>query len=69
MDSLSLRIRPWVALMTPQEFERLDRERRLAILKFVADRDGIDSQLYRSLAVHHEYLLERANGHARYRPR
>jgi hypothetical protein len=44
------------------EFERMSREQRLTALKFVADRDGIDSHLYRSLAAHHQYLLERANG-------
>jgi hypothetical protein len=43
--------------MTNQEFERLDRQERLATLKFVADRDGLDSQLYQSLAAQHQFLL------------
>jgi len=42
--------------------ERLDRDQRLAALKFVADRDGADSQLYHSLAAQHQYLLSRFSG-------
>jgi hypothetical protein len=39
--------------MTPKEFERLSREERQETLKFVADRDGIESGLYRKLAAKH----------------
>jgi hypothetical protein len=48
--------------MTNREFERLDREERLAALKWVADRDGVDSPLYASLSAQHEWLLNTANG-------
>jgi len=34
--------------MTSQEFERLSREESQSALKYVADRDGIDSPLYRA---------------------
>jgi len=48
-------------MTTHKEFERQNREQRLATLKFVADRDGIDSPLYHSLAAQHQYLLYRVN--------
>jgi hypothetical protein len=49
-------------MTTHREFERMSREERLAALKFLADRDGIDSPLYTSLAAQHEWLLDRSNG-------
>jgi hypothetical protein len=48
--------------MTHKEFERLSREDRLATLRFVQDRDGIDSPLYHSLANQHQHLLNKTNG-------
>jgi hypothetical protein len=48
--------------MTNREFEALDREQRLATLKFVQDRDGVDSPLYCAPAAQHEFLLGRAYG-------
>jgi hypothetical protein len=54
--------------MTNREFERLDRVQRLATLKFVADRDGIDSPLYTALAAQHQWLLGRDSGGGPRRP-
>jgi hypothetical protein len=48
--------------MTNKEFERLDREERLATLKFTADVHGIDSDLYCRLAKPHRRLLIEASG-------
>jgi hypothetical protein len=45
-----------------KEFSRLDRDERLAALRFVADRDGVESMLYRRLAATHQQLLRTANG-------
>jgi hypothetical protein len=48
--------------MTNQEFAELDREQRLATLKFVADRDGVESETYVRLAnQHRKILIERGN--------
>ena len=47
--------------VTNREFERLDRNERLATLRFVQDRDGLDSPLYCTLGAQHQYLLNRAN--------
>jgi hypothetical protein len=45
--------------MTNQEFAELDREQRLATLKYLADRDGIESETYVRLAkLHRKVLLE-----------
>jgi hypothetical protein len=46
-------------MTTHKEFEAMNREQRLATLKFVADRDGVDSPLYTSLAAQHTWLLSR----------
>jgi hypothetical protein len=48
--------------MTNRDFGRLNREERLATLKFIADHDGIDSPFYYSLACQHEFLLNASNG-------
>jgi hypothetical protein len=48
--------------MNNRDFERLDREQRLATLKFVQEREGTDSPLYCALAAQHEFLLGRAYG-------
>jgi hypothetical protein len=45
-------------MTTPREFERLSRYERQATLKFVADRDGIESALYRALANKPGWLLK-----------
>ena len=55
-------------MTTHRDLERLDREQRLATLKFVADRDGPDSPLCVALATQHEWLLNRANGVSLRRP-
>ena len=54
--------------MTNREFERLDRNERLATLRFVQDRDGPDSPLYVALATQHEWLVNRTNGVSLRRP-
>jgi len=46
--------------MSHDEFEKLDREERLAILRFVQDRDGPNSPLYIALAAQHTWLLNQA---------
>ena len=48
-------------MTTRREFEAQTREERLATLRFVQDRDGIDPPLYVALATQHEWLLNRAN--------
>jgi hypothetical protein len=54
--------------MTNREFESMSREERLATLRFVQDRDGIDSPLYTALAAQHQWLLGRDSGGAPRRP-
>jgi hypothetical protein len=53
--------------MTTKEFERLDGAERLNILRYVADRDGVESKTYVRLARAHQVLLNRANGIPSYR--
>ena len=48
-------------MTTRREIEAQTREERLATLRFVQDRDGIDPPLYVALATQHEWLLNRAN--------
>jgi len=48
-------------MTTHREFEAQTRKERLATLRFVQDRDGIDPPLYVALATQHEWLLNRAN--------
>jgi hypothetical protein len=48
--------------LTNHEFSELDREQRLATLKFVADRDGVESEIYVRLAKQHRMLLLESSG-------
>jgi hypothetical protein len=48
--------------MNARDFTNLNREEQLAALKFLADRDGVDSPLYYSLACQHEFLCNKDNG-------
>jgi hypothetical protein len=43
------------------EFEKLDRDARLAVLRQVQNHSGIESDEYFKLARLHEYLLNRAS--------
>ena len=44
--------------MTPKEFERLDREERIAALKYASNVHGYESDTYRALANKHGWLLK-----------
>jgi hypothetical protein len=48
--------------MTPEQFYKLDRFKRLEILRFVAAEHGVESPEYVKLAALHGWLLNRANG-------
>lgn len=52
--------------MNHKEFAELDREQRLRTLRFIQDRDGVDSPLYTSLAALHQLALNRDNGVGRH---